>query len=92
MRHQLKTWPEYFQAVWNEEKTFEVRKNDRNFQVGDALVLQEYDPATESYTGSGMVKTVTYILDNPAFVKEGFVVMGLGEYMPWQDIVTTEST
>lgn len=74
--HELKTWPEYFQAVWNNEKTFEVRKNDRDYKVGDKLVLREYDP-TSGYTGSGLVVHVTYILDNPTFVKEGHVIMGI---------------
>lgn len=74
--HELKTWPEYFQAVWNDEKTFEVRKNDRDYKVGDKLVLREYDP-TNGYTGSGLVVHVTYILADSTFVNDGFVVMGI---------------
>lgn len=42
--HSLKTLPVYFAAVLRGDKTFEVRKNDRNFQTGDTLVLREYDP------------------------------------------------
>jgi hypothetical protein len=38
--HILKTWPPYFDAVKRGEKTFEGRKNDRNFQPGDTVVLQ----------------------------------------------------
>jgi hypothetical protein len=44
MNHRLKTWPEYFRAIRNREKTFEVRLNDRDFKVDDVLVLQEFDP------------------------------------------------
>ena len=44
MRHQLKTWPEYFKAVAAGTKTFEVRENDRNFKVGDVLELREWIP------------------------------------------------
>lgn len=44
MRHELKIWPQYYQAVANGSKTFEVRKNDRAFQKGDEVVLREYDP------------------------------------------------
>lgn len=51
MRHNLKTWPEYFQAVIDGKKTFEIRKNDRDFKVGNELLLQEYDPEQETYTG-----------------------------------------
>lgn len=42
--HNLKTWPEFFKRVLSGEKTFEYRKNDRNFQPGDNLILEEYDP------------------------------------------------
>lgn len=31
--HRLKTWTPFFNAIRDGEMTFEVRKNDRNFQV-----------------------------------------------------------
>lgn len=43
--HKLKTLPVYFDAVQRGDKTFEIRKNDRDFQAQDALVLAEWDPA-----------------------------------------------
>lgn len=42
--HVLKTWPEFFRAIVDGKKTFEVRKNDRGFQTGDVLHLREFDP------------------------------------------------
>jgi hypothetical protein len=42
--HELKTWPEYFKAIKKGEKTFELRKNDRDFEKGDILVLREFIP------------------------------------------------
>jgi hypothetical protein len=77
MKHELKTWPEYYNAVFDGTKTFEVRKNDRNYQVNDVLYLREWDPLRETYTGSVTKVCVTYILSDPAFVKEGFVIMGI---------------
>jgi hypothetical protein len=72
MVHELKTWPEYFQEVKAGKKTFEVRKNDRKFQVGDTLVLKEWKPKVYSsvspnelegaYTGDEVRVTVTYLL------------------------------
>lgn len=46
MTHKLKTWPEFFNATRNGEKRFELRRNDRTppFQVGDQLLLKEWDP------------------------------------------------
>lgn len=79
-KHELKIWPQYFKAVWDGTKTFEIRRNDRNFQIGDMLVLREFDPDDNEYTGSAICKKVSYILDDSAFVKEGYVVMGLAEW------------
>jgi len=77
--HQLKIWPEYFNAILKKEKTFEIRKNDRNFQVGDILKLREYDPRTELYTGSWICVKVTYILtkQNPFIDLGEMVVMSI---------------
>ncbi|MFD2752405.1 DUF3850 domain-containing protein [Virgibacillus siamensis] len=77
--HELKITPEYFQYVWDKKKTFEVRKNDRDYEVGDKLVLREWD-GDKGYSGSGVVKKVSYILSDPNYVKEGYVIMGLEDY------------
>lgn len=42
--HDLKCWPGSFEAIMHGEKTFEYRKNDRDFQVGDVLILHEFIP------------------------------------------------
>ena len=42
MTHHLKIKPEYFQAVIDGKKPFEIRNNDRNFQTGDRVILEEY--------------------------------------------------
>jgi hypothetical protein len=39
--HELKCWPEMFDAVAEGRKTFDVRKNDRGYQTGDRLVLRK---------------------------------------------------
>lgn len=41
--HQLKTWPTYFRPVWDGDKTFEIRYDDRGFQRGDMVSLREWD-------------------------------------------------
>ena len=45
--HLLKCWPEYYEATISGHKTFDIRKNDREFMVGDILSLQEWDPSEE---------------------------------------------
>lgn len=42
--HELKTWKPFFEAVIKGDKTFEMRKDDRGFEVGDNLRLVEVDP------------------------------------------------
>jgi len=46
MRHELKTWPEYFRATQDNKKLFELREDDRGFKIGDELHLREFDPCT----------------------------------------------
>lgn len=61
MRHELKTWPEPFRAVRHKEKKYEIRVNDRDYQVGDVLHLREWDPSLETYSGYGVKAVVTYM-------------------------------
>ncbi len=59
--HELKTWPDSFQAVVDGCKRHELRKNDRDFQEYDVLWLREWDPQTGRYTGRSQSVLVTYI-------------------------------
>lgn len=86
MLHELKISPEYFDAVAQGVKPFEVRKNDRDFKVGDVLCLCEGDKDNDrivtgthysGYSGRKTRKVITYILDAPDYVKEGYVILGL---------------
>lgn len=74
--HNLKTWPAYFSAVCLGSKNFECRKDDRGFNVGDTLILHEYDP-DNGYTGGQVTKAITYILRDFEGVVPGWCVMGL---------------
>ena len=72
--HELKILPEYFQAVAEGRKTFEVRRKDRDFKVGDTVTLREFDG---NYTGNSLTVKISYILDDPEYCKEGFVIFGI---------------
>jgi len=61
--HELKSWCDFFEPVFNGSKKFELRVNDRKFQVGDFLYLREYDDRKGKYTGRSIRKRVTYLLD-----------------------------
>lgn len=74
--HDLKTIQPYFDALRAGEKRFEIRKNDRDYQVGDYLHLQEYD-TEKGYTGEDLFFKVSFILCNETFLQEGYVCMSL---------------
>lgn len=61
-RHELKVWPEHFVAIYNGQKTHEVRLNDREFAVGDTLYLREHSVAMQQREAriNGAVATVSY--------------------------------
>jgi len=81
--HHLKIMPLYFNAVVEGNKNFEVRYDDRDYRIGDTLVLQEWKkepfPSREgSYTGRECRRTVTYILSGVEWgMQPSYVVMGL---------------
>lgn len=62
--HILKIWIEYYKKVEDGTKTFELRKNDRGFKVGDRLILQEYNLKSKSITGNEIVKTISHIVED----------------------------
>lgn len=66
--HELKCWIGPFEAIVKGEKTFEYRKSDRDFKVGDVLHLREFQPNIRpiekwGYTGREHYVRVTYIME-----------------------------
>lgn len=76
--HDLKTWPVVFDALLTRAKSFEVRRDDRDFAVGDLLLLREWDNAAGEYTGRSMRALVTYLLPGGQFgIELGYVCMSI---------------
>lgn len=48
--HSIKCWPEPFEAMKRGEKTAEFRLNDRDYRVGDTLLIREWCPDAKEYT------------------------------------------
>lgn len=61
MIHELRINPKFFAEVRNGNKRFELRKNDRDFRVGDYLALNEWDGV--AYTGRTELVQITYMLN-----------------------------
>lgn len=84
--HELKTRAVYFDAVQRGEKNFEVRKNDREFAVGDVLVLKRFlysdisHGVVPSCPPQSLRRRVNYVLNGGQFgILPGYCVLGLGE-------------
>lgn len=80
--HDLKVWPAYFEKIILNEKTFELRKDDCGFKVGDRLRLREWDPRVGAqdgaYTGREVFRDVTYMLRGPSsYLAEGYCALGI---------------
>lgn len=87
--HYLKTWPGPYEASEAGLKPFEIRKNDRDYKVGDTLVLQCWRPATQEYTGQQLSRKVIFILANEEFgLNPGYVAMAVKpiDQVPYQKL------
>ena len=75
--HELKILPKWFLDVARYQKNFEIRKADRDYKVGDVLLLREYDRGR--YTGNQCFRTIEYIYkgDGTFGLSEEFWVLGL---------------
>lgn len=78
--HELKILPEFFDQQLEGIKRFEVRHNDRDYQVGDVLILNEWDGL--KYTGRCITVEVTSMLTAEQFdgiIDPMFVILGTSE-------------
>jgi Domain of unknown function (DUF3850) len=79
--HELKIWPDYFEAVRDGRKRFEIRRDDRGFAVGDVLLLREFVPDA-GYSGREARHVVTFLTHHEQ--QPGVVVLGIRpERRPW---------
>lgn len=75
MRHDLKLSNKYFDDVGRGLKTFEIRKNDRNYQVGDTIVFHKVDELGNYEGWTTKEFKITYITDYAQ--QDGYVVMAI---------------
>ena len=73
--HDLKIAPEYFAAVSDGRKKFELRKNDRGFETGDLLVLREWTGG--GYTGRSVRCRVDHILSGYDGLDPGYAILSI---------------
>lgn len=59
--HEVRSWTHLFEPLVDGRKTHDLRKLDRDFKVGDTLIMREFDPATGGYTGRQIKRKISYI-------------------------------
>lgn len=95
--HVLKTDPEVFQASWDGLKPWEIRFDDRGFEVGHTVVLKETRHSGEEmrngapliYTGRMTLATIAYILRGQIYgLADGWCVMTLRplSWSGWREV------
>lgn len=95
MIHKLKLERKYYLDSKNGSKSFEVRINDRNYKVGDLILLCEIGD-NKNFTGASHIKEIRYVLDSSELVKEKYVILGVANrndyyYMMNMEFLTTLS-
>lgn len=79
--HTVKCWPEYFDAIKDGRKTFDLRVDDRDYQVGDDMVQEEFKVHIGTYSGREFRCKITYVARGEQFerfgLKPGFACLGI---------------
>ncbi len=88
--HEIKSWPESFQPTRQRVKLAEFRRDDRGYEVGDLLVIREYDPNVkmrytepvdaDCYTGEVEFARITHKTEGGSDghgIPEGYCVLSI---------------
>lgn len=78
--HEVKCETVFFNDVINDYKLFEVRKNDRDYQTGDDMILKEWDKELQEFTGREDRVTIIYLLEDYPGIEAGYCILGIDRY------------
>lgn len=91
-KHEVKILPKFFAEVIAGNKTAEIRKDDRDYKVGDTLILKEYDKDNGGYTGRWISFKITNVLTSDEFegLRKDYVMLSLKRiYLRSTNLLTT---
>lgn len=75
--HHLKCWPEHYENIIADLKPFEVRKDDRFFEVGDILDIHEFTVGVGFSGRSTQRKVLSKLAGGQFGIEPGYCVLGL---------------
>lgn len=75
--HDIKILPQFFEDTSCGRKSFELRKDDRDYQIGDTVTMHEWTPDA-GYTGRQLMITIIYVLRGcPEYgLMDGYCILG----------------
>ncbi len=86
MNHELKTWPQFYSEIVAGRKRYEIRKDDRDFHVGDTLTLVEWDPKYGMPTGEHCVLVISYLMRDFPGIEKGYCLMSIATAQTTEEI------
>ena len=72
--HQIKLEAKFFDDAAAGRKSFELRKNDRNYKEGDVLEMEEVQDGVK--TGRRCSKRIVYMMENFEGLENGYCILG----------------
>ena len=73
--HKIKIELQYFEKSAAGLKPWELRLNDRDYKVGDILILREWDPKKKEFTGRILTRQITEMFKGLPYLPEDVVIM-----------------
>jgi hypothetical protein len=77
MIHWLKTDPHHFQRIWDGEKNYEVRKDDRGYEEGDILILADGNNPIATARRVVIACIINKLGDDQPGIAPGFATLGI---------------
>ena len=77
MTHELKCWTRYFEAISRGNMTDCLRTNNRDYKFGDMLLLSEFEPETQAFTGRTVLVHVTHLIADGPHVPGGEMMVAI---------------
>src|SRR5690606_9869902 len=75
--HHLKILDQYYEDIESGLKTFEVRFNDRNYEVGDIIQFNVINDNKITLKQTLTKYLITYVLKDINYLKPGYLVMSI---------------
>jgi len=80
--HSIKIVSPHYEYIKEGRKNFEVRFDDRDYKMGDILILQEHNYVENGHlkpTGEFITRKIKHILRKFKGLQQGYIVLGLEE-------------